>query len=54
MAMPNFDDIHPKIIEITLSVPEFAPTYKKISSFHQLILEIESVLEFCDQAGHTQ
>ena len=27
--MPNFDHIHPKIIEITFSFPEFAPACKK-------------------------
>ena len=26
---------------------------QKISSFHQLIFKIQSILEFCDQAGHT-
>ena len=26
---------------------------QKISSFHQLILEIESILEFCNLAGRT-
>ena len=40
MAAPNFDPIHPKIIEITFSFSEFTPARKKISSFHQLILEI--------------
>ena len=27
--MPNFDHIHPKIIAITFSFPEFAPARKK-------------------------
>ena len=53
MAAPNFDPIHPKIIEITFSFSEFTPARKKISSFHQLILEIQSILEFCDQAVPT-
>ena len=30
MAMPNFDHIHQKIIEITFSFPEFAPACKKL------------------------
>ena len=30
MATPNFDHIHPKIIEITFSFPEFAPARKKL------------------------
>ena len=29
MATPNFDHIHPKIIEITFSFPEFAQAHKK-------------------------
>ena len=28
MITPNFDDIHPKIIEITISFHEFAPAYE--------------------------
>ena len=48
MAKPNFDHIHPKVIEITFSFPVFAPARKKISSFHQLILEIQSILESSD------
>ena len=53
MDKPNFDKSHPKITEITFSFSEFPPACKKISSFHQLILEIKSILESCDQAGHT-
>ena len=53
MATPNFDKIHSKIIEITFNFPEFPPTCKKISSFHQLIFEIKPILESCDQADHT-
>ena len=49
----NSFNIHPKIIEITFSFPGFAPACKKISSFHQLILETQSVLESCDPAAHT-
>ena len=29
MTTPNFDHIHPKIIETTFSFPEFAPACKK-------------------------
>ena len=53
MTTPNFDNIQPKIIAITFSFSEFAPACKKISSLHQLILEIQSILEYCDQPGHT-
>ena len=53
MAMPNFDNIHPKIIETTFSFPEFAPACKKICSFRQLILEIQSILESYNQASNT-
>ena len=49
----NSFNIHPKIIEITFSFPEFAPACKKISSFHHLILETQSVLESFNQAAHT-
>ena len=50
MDKPNFNKSHSKIIEITFSFSEFPPACKKISSFHQLILEIQSILESCDQA----
>ena len=30
MGTPNFEHIHPKIIEITFSFPEFAPACKKL------------------------
>ena len=30
MAMPNFDNIHQKIIEITFSFLEFTPARKKL------------------------
>ena len=50
--MPIFDQGHLKIIEITFSFPEFDPAYK-ISSFHQCILEIQSISVFCDKTGHT-
>ena len=54
MATPDFDHTHPKIIETTFNLPEFAPACKKTNSrLHQLNLEIQSNLEFCDQAGHT-
>ena len=49
IVMPIFHT-HSKIIESTFSFPEFAPAW---SSFHQFILEIQSVLESCDQTGHT-
>ena len=41
MALPNFDNIHPKIIEFTFSFPEFAPACKIL---------IQPILESCDQA----
>ena len=50
--MPVFYPIHPKIIKTTFSFPEFAPARKKINSIHQLFLEIQSILESCDQTGH--
>ena len=43
MALPNFDNIHPKIIEFTFSFPEFAPACKIL---------IQPILESCDQAAH--
>ena len=53
MVTPNFDHIQPKIIEITFSFPEFAPARKK--SVHSInSWDTQSVLESCDQAGHTQ
>ena len=48
MVTPNFDHIHPKTIEITFSFPEFNTSMQKISSFYQLILEIQSISESCD------
>ena len=53
IATPIFDHAHPKIIERTFSFSEFSPACKKISSSHQFILEIQSILESCDQTGHT-
>ena len=48
MAAPIFS----KISEINLNFPEFAPGYKKMSSFHLFILEVQSILESYDQTGH--
>ena len=53
MAMPIFGHAHPKIIEITFTIPKFAPACRKISSFHQFILQMQSILESCNQTGHT-
>ena len=53
IATPIFDHTHPQISEITFSFSEFSPVCKKISSFHQFTLEIQSILESCDQTGHT-
>ena len=50
---PDFDHIHLKITETTLSFPEFSPACKKSSHSIQVILEIQSILESCDQADHT-
>ena len=49
MATPIFDQIHPKIIGIIFNFPDFATA----KSLHQFILEIQSILESCDQAVHT-
>ena len=40
--MPIFDYAHPKIIEATLSFPEFPPAFKK--SFHS----IRTFLRYCE------
>ena len=47
MATP-INHIHPKIIEITFRFPEYVPVCKKICSFYQSILEIQSNLESRD------
>ena len=52
IATPIFENAHLKISEITFSSPEFSPACRKISSFHLFILEIQSILESCDQTGH--
>ena len=53
MATSIFDHTHPKIIEINFNFPEFSPACKKISLFHLLNLEIQSILESLDQTGHS-
>ena len=47
------DNTHPKIIEFTFSFLGFPPICKKNSSFDLFIFEIQSILESCDQTGHT-
>ena len=47
MATP-INHIHPKIIEITFRFPAYVPVCKKICSFYQSILEIQSNLESRD------
>ena len=46
-AIAIFDHTHQKIIEITFNFSEFA------SAFDTFILEIQLILEFHDQTGHT-
>ena len=41
------------IEQILLGFPKFVPACKKISSFHQFILVIKSILESHDQTGHS-
>ena len=43
---------HPIIIKVTLSFPKFVSAWKKISSFHQFILEIQLILQSQDLKGH--
>ena len=49
-----FDHAHLKITGLTFSFLEFVSACKKISEFHQFILEIQLILESLDQSGHTQ
>ena len=51
--MAIFDHAHTKIIELTFSFPEFAPTCKKNSFFHLFIFEMHSILDSRDQTGQT-
>ena len=48
-----FDHTHSKTIETTFSFPEFAPALKKICLLYLCIFQKQSVLEACDQVGHT-
>ena len=48
----HFDHTHPNI-EITFSFPNFAPTCQKSIHSHLFTLVIQSILESCDQTGHT-
>ena len=50
--MPIIDLAHPKITEMTFSFPEFVTVWKKISSIHLFILEIQYILESHEQTGH--
>ena len=48
-----FDKVHPKMIESTFSYPEFVTACKKISLFHLISFEIQSILETNDHTSHT-
>ena len=52
--MPIFDHDHLKITEATFSFPEFPTALKKLVYSISYILEIKSILESCEQTGHTQ
>ena len=52
MIMPIFEQAHPKIIETTFGFPELELPCKK-NQFNQFILEIQPILESCEQTGHT-
>ena len=49
---PIFDYAHPIIIKVTINFPKFVAACKKISLFHQFILEIEQILEPQGRKGH--
>ena len=52
MVMPIFEHAHLKIIGITFDFPEFAQAFKKsVHSIYSLLRQ--SILESCDQTGHT-
>ena len=44
-----FDPIHPKIIKITFSFPEFAPTCKKL--IHSIYSFLQPILESCNKTA---
>ena len=52
LVTPIFGHTHPEISEITFSFSQSPPALKK-SVHYQFILEILSILESCDQTGHT-
>ena len=41
------------VIELTFTYSEFVPACKKTSLFHLLIFDIQSILDYGDQTGHT-
>ena len=51
-ALRIFDNSHQIIIKVTFSLPKFVSACKKISSFHQFVLEIQEILEPEDLKGH--
>ena len=50
-AVPPFDHVHPKIIELTFSFTDFVSASKKYRSLCQFILQ--PILEFYCQSGKT-
>ena len=53
MAVPIFDQAHPKIIEINFSCPKYTPMHANITFSHVFILEILLILKCHDQTDHT-
>ena len=43
--MPIFDHTYSKITEVTSNSTEFTSTCKKVSSFHQFILDMQLILD---------
>ena len=53
MAMPIFDHAYYKTVN-NFQLSYICISMQKISLFHEFILDIQSILQSCDQAGHTQ